>query len=65
MVNAMDAKVQVINDIMSSLKDLDQKTLDRTENILYVNFKKYDIKETCTEIVIHDDSNLGLIKKSL
>lgn len=61
----MDAKVQVINDIMSSLKDLDQKTLDRTENILYVNFKKYDIKETCTEIVIHDDSNLGLIKKSL
>lgn len=61
----MGAKVQVINDIMSSLKDLDQKTLDRIENILYVNFKKYDIKETCTEIVIHDDSNLGLIKKSL
>ena len=59
----MDVKVQVINDIMSSLKDLDQKTIDRIENILYVNFEKYDIKETCTEIVVHDDSNLGLIKK--
>ena len=63
MVNAIDAKVQVINDFMSSLKDLDQKTLDRIENILYVNLEKYYIKETCTEIVIHDDSNLGLIKK--
>lgn len=40
----MDAKVQVINDFMSSLKDLDQKTLNRIENILYVNFEKYDIK---------------------
>ena len=48
---------------MSSLKNLDQNTLDKIENILYINFKKYEIKEKCTEIVAHDDSNLGLVKK--
>lgn len=59
----MDAKVQVINNVLSSLKDLDQNTLDKIENILYINFEKYEIKEKCTEVVVHDDSNLGLIKK--
>lgn len=59
----MDAKVQVINNVLSSLKDLDQNTLDKIKNILYINFEKYEIKEKCTEIVVHDDSNLGLIKK--
>lgn len=41
----MDAKVQVINNVLSSLKDLDQNTLDKIENILYINFEKYEIKE--------------------
>ena len=36
----MDAKVQVINNVLSSLKDLDQNTLDKIENILYINFEK-------------------------
>lgn len=59
----MDVKVQVINNVLSSLKDLDQNSLDKIENILYINFEKYEIKEKCTEVVVHDDSNLGLIKK--
>lgn len=59
----IDSKVQVINNVLSSLKDLDQNTLDKIENILYINFEKYEIKEKCTEVVVHDDSNLGLIKK--
>lgn len=41
----MDAKVQVINNVLSSLKDLDQNTLDKIENILYINFEKYKIEE--------------------
>lgn len=59
----MDAKVQVINNVLSSLKDLDQNTLDKIENILYINFEKYKIEEKYTEVIVHDDSNLGLIKK--
>lgn len=59
----MDAKVQVINNVLSSLKDLDQNTLDKIENILYINFEKYKIEEKYTEVLVHDDSNLGLIKK--
>lgn len=59
----MDVKVQVINNVLSSLKDFDQNTLDKIENILYINFEKYEIKEKCTEVVVHDNSNLGLIKK--
>lgn len=59
----MNAKVQIINDVLSSLKDFDQKTLDRIENILYVNFENYEVKEKCTQVVVHDNSNLGLIKK--
>lgn len=59
----MDAKVQVINNVLSSLKDLNQNTLDKIENILYINFEKYEIKEKCTEVVVYDNSNLGLIKK--
>lgn len=59
----MDVKVQVINNVLSSLKDFDQSTLDKIENILYINFEKYEIKEKCTEVVVHDGSNLGLIKK--
>nr|DAR20273.1 MAG TPA: hypothetical protein [Caudoviricetes sp.] len=59
----MDAKVQVINNVLSSLKDLDQNTLDKIENILYINFEKYKIEEKYNEVIVHDDSNLGLIKK--
>lgn len=59
----MGAKVQVINNVLSSLKDLDQNTLDKIENILYINFEKYKIEEKYTEVIVHDDSNLGLIKK--
>lgn len=59
----MDAKVQVINNVLSSLKDLDQNTLDKIENILYINFEKYKIEEKYTEVIVHDDSNFGLIKK--
>lgn len=59
----MGAKVQVINNVLSSLKDLDQNTLNKIENILYINFEKYKIEEKYTEVIVHDDSNLGLIKK--
>lgn len=59
----MDIKVRVINDVLSSLKELDQNTLDKIENILYVNFENYEIKEKCTVVVVHDNTNLGLIKR--
>lgn len=59
----MDIRTQIINNTMEALVGLDLDILDQIERILYIQLNNYEIQERCTEVVIHDDSNLGLIRK--
>lgn len=61
--NNMDIRTQVINNIMESLSDIDKEILERIERVLYIQLNNCEVQERCTEIVVHDGTNLGLIKK--
>lgn len=59
----MDIRTQVINNIMQSLTDIDQNYLDKIERILHIELNKYEMQERCTNMIVHDNSNLGFIRK--
>lgn len=59
----MDIRTQVINNVLETLADLDSEILERVERSLYIHLNNCEMQERCTEIVVHDMSNLGLIKK--
>lgn len=59
----MDIRTQVINNVLETLSDVDCKLLQRIENSMCIELNKYEMQERCTDIVVHDDTNLGFIKK--
>lgn len=61
----MDVRTKIINDVLEKLIGADAETLEKVESILHIQLKNYDIQERCTEIIAHDDSNLGLVRKFL
>lgn len=59
----MDIRSRLIDDILGSLMELEQETLNHVEQVLCIKLKDYEIHEKTTELVIHDGSNLGMLKK--
>lgn len=59
----MDIRTQVINSILETLSDIDHELLQRIENSIYIELNKYEMQERCTNIIVHDNSNLGIIQK--
>lgn len=59
----MDIRTQVINSILETLSDIDYELLQRIENSIYIELNKYEMQERCTNIIVHDNSNLGIIQK--
>lgn len=59
----MDIRTQVINNTLDALSDIDSEILERIERTLYIQLNNCEVQERCTDIVVHDGTNLGLIKK--
>lgn len=59
----MDVRTQIINNVLGALTGMGAEVLDKVEGVLHIQLKDYEIQERCTEIVVHDGSNLGLVRK--
>lgn len=59
----MDVRSKIIDHVLSSLSDLDSHILNQIEHVLLVQLQDYEIQERCTEIVPHDNTNMGLVRK--
>lgn len=59
----MDVRSRIIDKVIEALPDVEQEILDRIERTLYIQLKEYEVQERNTEVVVYDNSNLGLIKK--
>lgn len=59
----MDVRSKIIDHVLSSLSDLDSHILNQIEHVLLVQLQDYEIQERCTEIVPHDNTSMGLVRK--
>ena len=61
----MDVRTKIINNVLESLVGLETDVLQKVEHSLHIQLKDYEIQERCTEMIVHDDTNMGLLKKFL
>lgn len=59
----MDIRSKIIDKVLEALSGIDQNVLEKVERTLYIQLQEYEVQERSTEIVVHDNSNLGLVKK--
>ncbi len=56
-------RTKIIDNVLETLVGMDSEVLDKVESSLHIQFKDYEIQERCTEVVVHDGTNQGLVKK--
>ncbi|MBS6195496.1 MAG: tyrosine-type recombinase/integrase [Clostridiales bacterium] len=59
----MDIRTQIIEAVIMALIGVDQEVKDRVERVLHIQLSNYEVQERCTEIVVHDGSSIGLVRK--
>ena len=59
----MDVRTKIVDQVLEAIPELDPEIRDKVERVLLVSLQDYEVQERCTEIQIHDDSNLGLVRK--
>ena len=59
----MDARTEIIDKVIQALGGVAQETVEKVERVLYIQLKEYEVQERCTEMVVHDGTNLGLVRK--
>ena len=59
----MDVRTKIVDQVLENLPELSPELRDKVERVLLVSLQDYEVQERCTEVQIHDDSNLGLVRK--
>ena len=59
----MDIRANIIEKVLQSLPEINQDILDKIERVLYIQLQEYEVTERCTEMVIHDNTNIGFVRK--
>lgn len=59
----MDIRSKIIDKVLEALSEIDQEVLGKIERTLYIQLQEYEVHERCTEVVVHDNSSYGLVKK--
>lgn len=59
----MDVRAKIVDKVLENLPELDPDLRDKVERVLLVSLQDYEVQERCTDVVIHDDSSLGLVRK--
>ena len=58
-----DIRTQIIDKVLNALIGVEQEVLEKVERTLCIQLQEYEIFERTTEIVPHDNTNLGLVRK--
>jgi len=59
----MDLRTGIINRVVETLADMEQDVIDRVERVLHIQLADYEISERCTAVTVHDNSNMGMVRK--
>ena len=59
----MDVRARIIDKVLEALPDVDQEIKDKIEHVMLVQLQDYEAQERCTDMVVHDETNLGLVRK--
>ena len=59
----MDVRAKIVDQVLEALPELDSELCDKVERVLLVSLQDYEVQERCTDVVPHDDSSLGLVRK--
>lgn len=59
----MDVRARIIDKVLEALPDVDQEIKDKIEHVMLVQLQDYEVQERCTDVVVHDQTNLGLVRK--
>lgn len=61
----MDARTEIINQVLDALVDIDCVIRERVEHVLHIKLKDYKVEKRCTDVILHDGTAIGLLKKFL
>lgn len=59
----MDVRSKIVDQVLESLPELSADLRDRIERTLLTSLQNYEVQERCTEVAIHDNTNMGLVRK--
>lgn len=59
----MDVRAKIVDQVLESLPELSTDLRDKIERTLLTSLQNYEVQERCTEVAIHDNTNMGLVRK--
>lgn len=59
----MDVRSKIVDQVLESLPELQADLRDRIERTLLTSLQNYEVQERCTEVTVHDNTNIGLVRK--
>ena len=59
----IDARTEIIDKVLAALTGIEQEILEKVERTLCIELQEYEVFKRTTEIVPHDNTNLGLVRK--
>lgn len=59
----MDVRSKIVDQILESLPELSADLREKIERTLLTSLQNYEVQERCTEVAIHDNTSMGLIRK--
>ena len=59
----MDVRAKIVDQVLESLPELSADIRDKIERTLLTSLQNYEVQERCTEVAIHDNTNMGLVRK--
>ena len=59
----MDVRSKIVDHVLEALPELSADIRERIERTLLTSLQNYEVQERCTEVAIHDNTNMGLVRK--
>lgn len=59
----MDVRSKIVDQVLESLPELSTDLRDKIERTLLTSLQNYEVQERCTEVTVHDNTNIGLVRK--
>ena len=55
----MDVRAKIVDQVLESLPELSADIRERIERTLLTSLQGYEVQERCTEVAVHDNTNMG------
>lgn len=59
----MDVRSKIVDQVLESLPELSADLREKIERTLLTSLQNYEVQERCTEVAVHDNTNMGLVRK--